>query len=214
MINVDAFECGPVATMTYLVSNTETGTAFLVDTPPESKNVVLAVCRDKGVKITDILLTHTHWDHTADCAAFVAETGASVTVHADDAYRLDNPMDHTIWPLPFTIESVVPDRLVEHGDTLLVCGVDLKVLHTPGHTEGGICFLDAAHKRIFAGDTLFNGSVGRSDLPGGDMDTLLNGIRTRLFVLDDDLTVFPGHGPPTTIGKERSSNPFVGDQIS
>lgn len=213
MTTLDAFECGPVATMTYLVANESAGTAFVIDAPSESVDVLLAVCADKEVRITDILLTHTHWDHTADCATLVEKTGAAVTVHADDAYRLDKPMDHTIWPLPFTIESVTPDHIVAHGDRIKVSGLELEVLHTPGHTEGGICFLDEENERVFAGDTLFNGSIGRSDLPGGDMEALVESIRTRLFALGNEITVFPGHGPPTTIGNERRSNPFVGDQI-
>ncbi len=196
--------------MAYLVCNPALGQAFVIDAPPDSASIVLAAAAEAGCTITHLLLTHTHWDHTADAAELVRQTDAEVWVHAHDAYRLIDPMRHTIWPLPFTIEPVVPSRYLEHGDHLVVAGINLDVIHTPGHTEGGVCFVDAAHRRVFVGDTLFYGSVGRTDLPGGDMQILTTSIRERLFVLPENYSVYPGHGPITTIGEERTSNPFVG----
>jgi hydroxyacylglutathione hydrolase len=146
-----------------------------------------------------------------DCAELVRRTGARVSVHPADAYRLLDPMEHTLWPLPFTIEPLVPDRLLEDGQTIEPAGVMLSVLHTPGHTEGGLCFVDHEQRRVYAGDTLFAGSVGRTDLPGGDMDILVRSITKKLFELEDDYEVYSGHGPMTTIGRERRSNPFVGE---
>ena len=200
MFSVDAFECGPVATMTYLVSNPRTKQAFVVDTPPDSMDALLGAAHERGSTITDILLTHTHWDHTADCAPLVQRTGAKVWVHAQDAYRLLDPMRHTIWPLPFTIDRVIADHLLEGGERLTIAGLDLEVVHTPGHTEGGICFIDRLHKRVFVGDTLFRGSVGRTDLPGGDMEILVRSIRDQLYTLPDETRVICGHGPDSTIG--------------
>lgn len=211
MFTVDAFECGPVATMTYLVTNPRTNQAFVVDTPPDSHDVLLQAAKERACTITDILLTHTHWDHTADCSPLVKSTSAKVWVHSQDAYRLVDPMRHTIWPLPFTIERVVADHLLEGGERLTIAGLDLEVYHTPGHTEGGICFVDRLHKRVFVGDTLFRGSVGRTDLPGGDMEILVNSIRHQLYTLPDDFMAYPGHGPLTTIGDEKRTNPFVGE---
>ena len=116
---------------------------------------------------------------------------------------------HTVWPLPFTLHNVKPTGLLKHGD-LLICGDwTCEVIHTPGHTEGGVCFIDHEHSCAFVGDTLFSGSIGRTDLPGGDTDTLLNSIKECLMTLPDDFVVFPGHGPLTTIGDEKLNNPFL-----
>ena len=131
-------------------------------------------------------------------------------VHQDDAYRLVDPMAHTIWPLPFDIEAVVPDQIIADGDMLTAAGIDLKVVHTPGHTEGGVCFVDEKHQRVFVGDTLFKQSIGRTDLPGGDMDQLVESIQSTLFTMPDHYVALPGHGPVTTIGDEKLRNPFVG----
>ncbi|HLP28409.1 MAG TPA: MBL fold metallo-hydrolase [Candidatus Didemnitutus sp.] len=210
---VHAFECGPVATMCYLVCNPALAHAYVVDAPFGCTQPVLEEAERQGCTVTDILLTHTHWDHTADCSALAAATGARVVVHAADHFRLIDPMAHTIWPLPFTITPVLNAFSLDgvHGVLELGGGqAPLRFIHTPGHTEGGICFVDDASRYVFAGDTLFQGSVGRVDLPGGDAATLLEAIRTRLFALPDDMIVFPGHGPTTTIGDERRANPYVG----
>jgi glyoxylase-like metal-dependent hydrolase (beta-lactamase superfamily II) len=120
-------------------------------------------------------------------------------------------MAHTKWPLPFVIDPVHDAVAIGNDVTSLTVssGLLLDVLHTPGHTEGGICFIDKSNLRAFVGDTLFNGSVGRTDLPGGDMDKLVHSIRTQLFPLPDEMVAWPGHGPETTIGHERRTNPFA-----
>ncbi|MEY3385626.1 MAG: hypothetical protein RIR53_437 [Bacteroidota bacterium] len=209
------FECGPVATNCYLVGDPATSTAYLVDAPYGAHEPVMRTLREQEWRLTDILLTHTHWDHTADCARIKRETGARVTVHVADLYRLTDPMAHTIWPLPFVIDPVLDavtiDSTASHVG--LASGGQLDVLHTPGHTEGGICFVDEPNARVFVGDTLFHQSVGRTDLPGGDMETLIESIRTELFKLPDSYVAWPGHGPQTTIGLERTSNPFAGEVL-
>lgn len=215
MPTVYAFECGPVATMCYLVCNERSHTAYVVDAPYGCGELVASEALNRGCTITHILLTHTHWDHTADCAQLALTTGSKVVVHEADNYRLLHPMAHSIWPLPFQIEPVADASLLQ-GEGGSVTFNDerpsLRFIHTPGHTEGGVCFIDDVARRVFVGDTLFNGSVGRTDLPGGDSELLFSKIRDILFALDDDFTVLPGHGPTTTIGDERRSNPFVGDR--
>lgn len=206
-----AFECGPVATFTYLLCNAQTQQAMVIDAPYGSAQQLLDTAQAHGCSITDIVLTHTHWDHTADAPTLVAATHATVWVHPADIHRLADPMAHTVWPLPFTIAPIIPDRLMEHGAVIEPAGLTLRVLHTPGHTEGGVCLVDEAHGRVFVGDTLFAGSVGRVDLPGGNEDQLIESIRTHLFTLDDAYVAWPGHGPSTTIGQERRTNPFVGE---
>lgn len=206
-----AFECGPVATFTYLLCDTTAGTAVVIDVPNGSAQTLLDTAAAHHCAITDVVLTHTHWDHTADAPALLEQTRARLWVHPADVHRLTDPMAHTVWPLPFTIAPMTPDVLLEHGAVIQPAGLILRVLHTPGHTEGGVCLVDEAHGRVFVGDTLFAGSVGRVDLPGGDEDQLIESIRTHLFALSDDLVAWPGHGPSTTIGRERRSNPFVGE---
>jgi glyoxylase-like metal-dependent hydrolase (beta-lactamase superfamily II) len=210
MPTIHAIEAGPVATMGYLVANEETAAATVVDAPHASHEWFLTKAADLGCTITHIVLTHSHWDHTADSAPLQRATGAPVIVHERDLYRLADPMKHTLWPLPFTIDAPEFITTIDDASTTIVttaCTFD--VLHTPGHTEGGIVLLTPDRRVALVGDTLFAGSVGRTDLPGGDMDTLLHSIRTQLMTLDDDVSVLPGHGPFTTIGAERASNPFI-----
>ena len=201
---------GPVATNVYLLLHPETRSAVCIDAPADCLGWVQEHLDQHHCRLTHLLLTHTHWDHTADAARIVGATGAKVYVHPADAYRLVNPMKHTIWPLPFEIEPVMVDYELADGDILELKGATFEVLHTPGHTEGGVCFVDHANRRVFAGDTLFAGSIGRADLPGGDMELLLKSIHERLLTLPGDYVVLPGHGPTTTINEERASNPFVG----
>lgn len=205
-----ALSAGPVATNVYLLVHKATQTAICIDAPADSHEWVRNQLAKHGCTLEHLLLTHTHWDHTADAAPIVRETLAKVSVHPDDLYRLVDPMAHTIWPLPFDIEPVQADHLLADREILSMKGATFEVLHTPGHTEGGVCFVDHANRRAFVGDTLFAGSIGRADLPGGDMELLLKTIRERLLTLPDDYEVWPGHGPATTIGDERASNPYVG----
>lgn len=209
------FECGPVATNCYLVGNPTSKMAYLIDAPYGAWEPVMSTLEREGWALTDILLTHTHWDHTADCAKLQRATQARVTVHEADLYRLTDPMAHTVWPLPFEIEPVLNATLLTnaHDAVVLSDGTRLEVLHTPGHTEGGICFVDRDTNRVFVGDTIFNGSVGRTDLPGGDMEILIQSIRTSLFPLPAEMVAWPGHGPETTIGQEKVSNPFAAEGL-
>ncbi len=212
MNHVLMFECGPVATNCYILFHLEAGTATLIDAPHGCTPHVLQATEDAGLVLSDLVLTHTHWDHTADAAQIVRQTGARITAHRADEYRLTNPAEHSVWPLPFTLEPAAADVLLSgDGGELSLGGNQFEWIHTPGHTEGGICIFHRESGTLFAGDTLFNGSVGRTDLPGGDMDVLVRSIRTRLFTLNANVVVLPGHGPSTTIGQECISNPFVGE---
>jgi len=209
-----SLSAGPVATNVYLILHPESGTAVCIDAPAGCFAWVKQHLDDHACKLTELLLTHTHWDHTADAAPLVKATGAEVYVHAADLYRLTDPMNHTIWPLPFEIEPVAADHFLNDGDVLQLKGATFEVLHTPGHTEGGVCFVDHVRHKVYAGDTLFAGSIGRTDLPGGDAELLLKSIADRLFTLPGDYVVLPGHGPTTTIGEERVTNPFVGENAN
>ena len=209
-IEIHAFETGPVATFGYLLIDEETKSALIVDAPPDSADVMTDALAKGDVEPTALILTHTHWDHTADVAELKRRFPEMlVYVHPADEYRLIDPMSHTVWRLPFLIEGLSADRHLTDGDTFTLGPFTFAVLHTPGHTEGSICLYDESRNLLFAGDTLFEGSVGRTDLPGGSWETLLDSITRRLLPLPDDVRLYPGHGPATTIGREREANPFL-----
>lgn len=211
-LQIHAYESGPVATFAYLVLDDATQDALIIDAPFGSSEVIAAEAQREGVKPSALVLTHTHWDHTGEAAELRRiYPDMQVYVHRDDEYRLIDPMKHTVWPLPFDIEPVRADHYLKDGDTLSIGSLSFAVIHTPGHTEGGICLLSLERGVVFVGDTLFAGSVGRTDLPGGDWETLKGSITSRLMKLPDTIEVYPGHGPTTTIGRERATNPFVGE---
>jgi glyoxylase-like metal-dependent hydrolase (beta-lactamase superfamily II) len=212
MLQIQSFESGPVATLAYLVIDDTSHDAVIIDAPMESAQAIREAAEKAGATPRALILTHTHWDHTADAAELKKlYPEMLIYVHPDDEYRLADPMAHSVWKLPFTIEGVKADRHLRHGDTFALGRICFQVIHTPGHTEGGICLYEAGDGIIFVGDTLFEGSVGRTDLPGGSWNTLARSIADRLMTLPDEVRVYPGHGQTTTIGFERVSNPFVGD---
>lgn len=203
-------EAGPVATIGYLVLDSKSKSAVIIDAPLESTAYFDSVITEKELRVEAILLTHTHWDHIADCSKLAKLTKASVYVNSKDFHRLNDPMAHTIFPLPFNIEAVTEVNFVHDNDKIKVGSLEFEVLFTPGHTEGGVCFVEHNEGAVFAGDTLFKESIGRVDLPGGSMPVILESINSKLMVLPDNYNVYSGHGPSTTIGWERVHNPFLG----
>jgi glyoxylase-like metal-dependent hydrolase (beta-lactamase superfamily II) len=202
-------ESGPVATFGYLVTDSETKKAVLVDAPKDCAKPFLKVLKDENLELEKILLTHSHWDHTADAAEIQRATNAPIYLHKNDEYRAVEPHKYLGWKLPFEIEAIKIDEFLKEGDVIECGRWKFDIIHTPGHTEGGVCFIDHAMKLALVGDTLFQGSVGRTDLPGGDTETLLKSIHEKLLKLPDDYAVLPGHGEMTTIGEERHNNPFL-----
>jgi hydroxyacylglutathione hydrolase len=197
---------GAFAENCYLLADPETGDAALVD-PGEDAALFLARTRHEGWTVRAVWLTHAHVDHVAGVAAVRAATGAAVWLHPADRPLYDRAADQgrafglRIEPLP------PPDRSFAEGEPVAVGGVRYDVLHTPGHSPGGVALV--GHGMAFVGDVLFAGSVGRTDLPGGDTDVLLASIRDKLYALPDDTVVYSGHGPATTIGAEKRDNPFA-----
>jgi hydroxyacylglutathione hydrolase len=181
----------------------------VVDPGAESERILAEIER-RGLEPEKILLTHGHVDHIAHCAQVAQRYGIGLWAHAADLPLLERPQ----WPELETFLGArpcpLPERLLADGEVIDVAGLELTVLHTPGHTPGGVCYVDRPSRTILVGDTLFAGSVGRTDLPGGDWETLLGSIHRRLFTLEGDWILLPGHGPETSMEAERRDNPFVG----
>jgi glyoxylase-like metal-dependent hydrolase (beta-lactamase superfamily II) len=200
---------GMLQTNCYLVADETTGDAVVID-PADDAPAIARAAQARGWTIRRILATHAHFDHILGVAELREITGAPFSLHRADLGMLNLMQQSTLIFLGLQAPPPpTPDSFLEDGDTVEVGGGRLQAIFTPGHSPGGISFYDG-ERALFAGDCLFAGSIGRSDI-GGDFDTLIRSIRDRLFPLGDDVVVYPGHGQATTIGQERRTNPFVGD---
>ncbi len=203
-MDILTFRTTELETGTYLVI--AEGRAFVVD-PGADADKLTAAAAERGAKIETVLLTHAHYDHIG-AAAELQRGGALIVLHKDDV-----PLVSSFKNLAFyahkTVYRFVPDVTVSGGETLDVAGVKVRVIHTPGHTAGGVCYV--AGDVIFSGDTLFELSYGRTDFPTGSYAALKNSILNKLFALPGDYKVYPGHGAPTTLDFERRHNPILTD---
>ena len=204
-------ESGPFATNCYLVIDEVHKEGIIIDAPPECTDTLVALIEEREIKLLGIFLTHSHWDHIADASELRSRFNAPVYVHKDDEYRLIEPMRHTIIPIDFKFEFCKPDKYLIHKSIIKCGNLKFEVRHTPGHTEGGVCFVEHTKKVIFTGDTLFYGSVGRVDFPGGSMTQLIDSIKREILSLTDDFIAYCGHGESTTIGFERVNNYFLNE---
>lgn len=197
---------GPIMANCFIVACEETRQAAVID-PGDEVDRILMTLADEKLKVAVIIDTHGHFDHVGGNARMKQATGAPLLIH-----RLDAPMLGQLsaaasrWGMSAE-DSPQPDRTVDEGDDISFGNLAFKVIHTPGHTPGGISLhSDGA---VFVGDTLFAGSIGRTDFPGGDYATLISSIQDKLFTLGDEVVVYTGHGPETTIGVEKRTNPFA-----
>jgi hydroxyacylglutathione hydrolase len=191
-----------------ILGDETSGEAIVVD-PGDDIPRILAILARHKLTVKQILITHAHIDHIAGAARLKSLTGAPILYNQLDLPLVKMMEIQAGWLGIATPEVQPPDDNLEEGRLIAITGLSGSILHTPGHTQGSVCLHLPAHELLLAGDTLFAGSVGRTDLPGGDTQTLIRSIHEKLLSLPDSTKVVPGHGPSTTIGAERESNPFL-----
>ncbi len=197
---------GPLQVNCFILADEKTKDAVVID-PGDDAGDILKIIKEKGLTVRYIVNTHGHFDHVGANKAVKDATGAEILMHEADAPLLADAADQAIVFGMRVDHPPRPDRFVGDGDVITAGEVSLKVLNTPGHSPGGISLLEQG--MVFTGDALFAGSIGRTDFPGGDLLTLLRSIKMNLMTLPDETKVFSGHGPASTIGDERTENPFL-----
>jgi len=213
MLEIVSFTLGPAQTNAYLVADSETKEAIVID-PSWDGHIILKAAQDRGWRIGHLWYTHAHFDHIGGAAAIADALNPlpHVALHSDD---------HVLWRaggggaiFGFDIDPG-PEPTIDfaNGMTLQLGSNEFEVRHTPGHTKGHCVLYIPKEKVCFCGDLIFNGSVGRTDLPGGDWDILENSIRIQIFTMPDETRLLSGHGPETTVGHEKKHNPFVGEDV-
>ena len=201
-------EIGSMGVNCYIVGCEETREVAVID-PGGNAPAILDWLNRENLKARYIINTHGHIDHIGANRGVQEQTGAEILIHEGDASMLTSSVANFSFMMGSKVTSPAADRLIEHGDIIKIGNtVELEVIHTPGHSPGGVC-LKCGENIIFVGDTLFQGSIGRTDFPGGSHEQLIGMIIERLLCYDDDVICYPGHGPATTIGFERKHNPFL-----
>jgi hydroxyacylglutathione hydrolase len=209
VIDARMFTVGPVQENCFIVRQQGSSRAVIVDPGEEAQRILDAVEKLGIEQVEAILVTHTHFDHIGAVAPVARATGATVYCPALERQVLANIMDYVPWPGFGPFESYEADHTVQGGERLELAGLTIDVIFTPGHSPGHVSYAIPAEDALFSGDVLFQGSVGRVDLPGGDWATLLASIEQLMDAFPPETTVYPGHMAITTLGRERASNPFL-----
>ena len=204
------FTVGQIAENTYIFRRDGSDRGLIVD-PGDEADKLIAAIEALGVQLDGILLTHTHFDHVGAVAPVAKATGAEVWVPKIEAFILADIMKFVPWPGFGPYESYDAEHELEGGERLELAGFEIDVLSTPGHSPGHVTFSIPDEGAVFSGDVLFQGSIGRTDLPGGDFDTLMESIRSLVDTLPGETTVYPGHMGITTLGAEQATNPFLAE---
>ncbi len=208
MTQIKTVVVGPFQVNCYLVMNTRTKTGVIVDPGAEAERIAQAIER---LEMTPqaVLLTHGHGDHIAAVTELVERFGLQLYVGRDDADLLTDPHANVSALLGMPVTTSEPDHLVDDEQLITVAGIEFLVLAVPGHTPGGVSYLLQREGKLLCGDSVFHGSIGRTDLPGGSHEQLVRSIHEKIMRLPDEVVLYPGHGPQTTVGAERISNPFL-----
>ena len=207
-ILIETISVGPLETNCYVVA-AGAGTSAAVIDPGDDVDKILKVVNGNGLKVTHIINTHGHYDHIGADSALAATTGAKIYIHSLDASMIKDPQSNLSLFLNSDYEMNDEVVKISDGEELVVGGLKLKIIHTPGHTPGGVCLYSKDEGIVFVGDTLFADSVGRTDFLGGSMSQLIKSIKEKLCVLPDETVVYPGHGPITTIAQEKAHNQYL-----
>jgi hydroxyacylglutathione hydrolase len=205
---IETFPVGPLQCNCTILGDEQAGEAIVID-PGDEISRIQRRLTDLGLKLKQILVTHAHIDHVGGALKLKRLTGAPILMNENDLPQLKFMDMQAGWLGVATPETAPPDDLLTDGLEVGLESCPAQVIHTPGHTQGSVCLHFVPLKLLVAGDTLFAGSIGRTDLPGGDYDQIIQSIESRLLPLPDETKVLPGHGPATTIGAERKSNPFL-----
>jgi glyoxylase-like metal-dependent hydrolase (beta-lactamase superfamily II) len=203
------FELGPIGTNAFLVWEENGADAVLIDAPPDAKSTIEPMLKLRGLQLSALWLTHGHWDHMAG-AAELTSVDMTVLGHKDDLELFENPQCMSSFAMPgMEFLPIQVTQWVADGDKLDLFGREVDVLHVPGHCPGNVAFHFSSEGWCFVGDAIFAGSIGRTDLPGGDFATLEKSIKEKLYTLPPATSLHPGHGPETIVEHEMATNPFV-----
>ena len=208
MMRIETFVAGPAETNGFLIADHEGGQAAIIDAPQGTAADMVAQAKQWNTPVAYLLNTHAHWDHYWDNAEIQQLAGAKFGIHTESAPLLKLPQAR-MCGLNDDIPPSVPDFFLTEDLPVIVGDLKFEVLHCPGHCPGSVALFERKERVVFTGDVLFAGTIGRTDLPGGDFDQLIDSIRRQLLPLGDDVQVYAGHGPVTTIGRERRTNPFL-----
>lgn len=207
-IKIETVQLGMVRTNCYLVYDDTTKEAIIID-PADNASLITHMLKEKELVLQAILLTHGHFDHILAVNELKSLYDVPVMAHEEEKQLLADPSLNLSIGMGGNRCIVVPDRFLKDGEILDLLHTKVKVLHTPGHTSGGVCYLFEQEAFLLSGDTLFEGSVGRTDFPTGSMSVLVRSINEKLMGLDDQVVVYPGHEGQTSIGRERKFNPYL-----
>lgn len=208
-MNIKTFELGPIGTNAFLLWKDGFDDAILIDAPHGAGDIISSFIKSKDLKLKALILTHGHWDHIAD-AAFFQNAGVPIYAHKGDQGWIEDPTPmNAMLPPQLHFKGVKVNHLLSHGDILTFFETKFVVRHVPGHAPGNILLYSESENLAIVGDVIFSGSVGRHDLPGGSPSVLKESIKTQIYTLPDETVLYTGHGPTTTVGKEKRTNPFV-----
>lgn len=207
-MKIETLVVGPIETNCYIVSDPVSREAVIIDAGDDAEEI-LAYVEQNQLQVKYLLNTHGHFDHIQANDAIREKTGAQLAIHADDVELLASPEKVSAGMMSVIHGCREPEVVLHNGDTIAFGPYQLRVIYTPGHSKGGCCFYEVQEKVCFTGDTLFRGSIGRTDLYGGNYAVLLKSVRERLQVVADDVTIYPGHGPESTMAFERRANPYL-----